>query len=95
MWLFLGIICLSVLAWFYLGQRVNLPIKVNYQLALISLSVLAVVFYLLMVQEPIDLLLDTGKSHDEKRTVYARVGPKETEFQIIFKQGMLGYNTSR
>ncbi len=63
---------------------------------MIVLGVLAVVYYLMLLQQPVDFMMDTvSLNRKEQKTEYARVGARETDPHIVFKQGIKGYNTSR
>ncbi|XP_072016573.1 sialidase-2-like isoform X2 [Amphiura filiformis] len=99
MWFFFILMGLCAIAWMTLGnffRRLNVPVQINCQLALLILGVLAVVYYLMLLQQPSHMMMEnSAMNKEEKKIFYARVGAKETEPEVIFKQGVKGYNTSR
>ncbi|XP_022111379.1 sialidase-2-like isoform X2 [Acanthaster planci] len=78
-------------------KRVAFSVRPSFQLVVIILSVLLVVWVLVLLQRPLDTMVSSKNEKIEvpRPLEYARTNPYDTQIETVYKQGFLGYNTSR
>ncbi|XP_038044128.1 sialidase-3-like isoform X1 [Patiria miniata] len=78
-------------------KRIAYSVRPSCQLVLIVLGVLTVVWVLILLQRPLEDMASTKNKRIEvpRPKEYATKKAYETDIEIVYKQGFLGYNTSR